>query len=76
MFCALVAALGPWALWKLFTAIPPGFNGAVGVAGAAWAAAAVLLALDAIATPLAFMRKCVAAGAERSFHVRLRRVAR
>jgi hypothetical protein len=59
MFCALLLGIAPWALWKMFAALPPGFNGVAGVFAAAWAATSMLLVLDCIATPLAFMRKCV-----------------
>jgi hypothetical protein len=55
----MVLAMAPWALWKLFANLPPGFNGVAGVGAAAFSAAALLLALDAVATPMAFMRKCV-----------------
>jgi len=57
LLAAASCALAPWALWKLFTNLPPGFNGVAGVAAAGWALSALLLALDAVATPLAFMRK-------------------
>ena len=56
-YAALVLALAPWAFWKLFANLPPGFNGLAGCAAAGWAAGALLLALDCVATPLAFMRK-------------------
>ena len=57
MYCAVVLSLAPWAFWKLFVNLPPGFNGLAGVSAAAWASAAMLLALDSVATPLAFMRR-------------------
>jgi hypothetical protein len=59
MFFSIILALAPWTFWQLFTALPPGFNGAAGAASTGLACAATLLALDSVATPMAFMRKCV-----------------
>jgi ABC-type phosphate transport system permease subunit len=57
IFTAMVLAMAPWALWKMFANLPPGFNGVAGVGAAFFSSAALLLALDAVATPMAFMRK-------------------
>ena len=57
MFTATVLAAAPWAFWKLFVNLPPGFNGLAGVCATAWASAAMIITLDAVATPLAFMRR-------------------
>jgi hypothetical protein len=59
LYAALILGIAPWAMMKLFTNLPPGFNGLAGVAAAGWGVSALLLVLDGIATPLAFMRKCV-----------------
>jgi hypothetical protein len=61
LYIATVLALAPWAFWKFFDTLPDGFNGVAGVGAAAAACAALLLTLDGIATPLAFMRKCARA---------------
>jgi hypothetical protein len=59
MYTSLVLAISPWALWKLFSSLPAGFNGFAGACSTGFACASMLLALDSIATPMAFMRKCV-----------------
>jgi len=56
-FTALPLACAPWAAAKVFTAMPSGFNGLAGVCAAFWAGASFFLAMDCIATPMAFMRK-------------------
>ena len=70
MYAAVVLALAPWAMWKLFANLPPGFNGLAGVAAAGWASAGTLLVLDAVATPLAFMRKCACTLPRARWHTR------
>ena len=60
MYASMCLALAPWAAWKMFSSLPPGFNGLAGVLSAFWACSALLLVLDSIATPMAFMKKCAA----------------
>ena len=59
MYTSLILAMAPWTFWKLFTSLPAGFNGCAGACSTIFACAATLLVLDSIATPMAFMRKCV-----------------
>ena len=59
MYTSLILAMAPWTFWKLFTSLPAGFNGCAGAGSVIFACAAILLVLDSIATPMAFMRKCV-----------------
>jgi hypothetical protein len=54
---ALPTALAPWAATSLYNQMPAGFNGLTGCLAAAWSASALLLVMDCIATPMAFMRK-------------------
>jgi hypothetical protein len=53
--------------------MPAGFNGLAGVCAAFWAGSSFFLAMDSVATPMAFMRKCAAA---RSGHAQTKQLSR
>lgn len=57
MFFSLAFAIAPWAAAKVFNSMPVGFNGVAGVCSACWAACGLLVVLDSVASPLAFMGK-------------------
>ena len=56
-FAAFPLACAPWAASGIFDKLGPGVNGCAGILAAIWAGAAFFLVLDAVATPMAFMRK-------------------
>ena len=56
-FAAFPLACAPWAASGIFDRLGPGVNGFVGILAALWAGASFFLVLDAVATPMAFMRK-------------------
>lgn len=54
--CAL--ALAPWAAYKVFYQVGPGWNGLAGACACCWAVWGTGLALDCcLATPIAFMAR-------------------